>query len=995
MIVLQTSLQAVEWLRQRVTHGKLGVDSRHLSADDGFIAWPGAATDGRNYVAGLLEHHVGACLVEQDGVAQWPWADDDRVACYAGLKQDMAAITDLYYDHPSRQMAVLAVTGTNGKTSTSWWLAQALTLLGQPCGVIGTLGTGLLGDLKASSLTTPDPVRINAVLRKLVDQGVQACAMETSSIGLAEHRFDDLRIKVALFTNLTQDHLDYHGDMASYWQAKKSLFTWPGLEAAVINIDDTHGAQLACELVAQKGDLHVYTYSCEKKEESYLQVASQRHLQAKEIMYTPQGMRFTLLFDGQTVELHTVLIGQYNVSNLLGVAAALLAMGYSLADIALAFEALTPVLGRMQTVPVFLDNAPRVIVDYAHTPDALQSVLTALRPAVEARGGKLWCVFGCGGDRDAVKRPLMARVTQQLADEFVITSDNPRTENPQKIVEQVQAGIDVTKPGVHIEVDRAKAIALALELAKANDIVLIAGKGHEPYQEIQGVRYPFSDLDFVMQSLNSQALVQSSGYMLTLAQARDLLQSQGISARLFGDEATQIVRVHSDTRSLQAGDLFVALRGEQFDAHDFLNQAGQAGAVAVLAERGVADCGIAGLEVADAKKALGALGKAWRSCWKLPVVAVVGSNGKTTTTQMLASIFKADQGDAALATAGNLNNDIGVPLMLLRIRAHHRVAVFELGMNHPGEIKHLADMAQPGIALITNAQREHQEFMDTVEAVAIENGQVIHALPYNGQVVFPADDAYAPLWTEMAKRRTVVKFALDDVTAQYSVKAHWDKDAWQMQVNTPDGVVPCRLHIAGLHNVKNAVAAIACARLAGVGLPAITEGINHFVAVKGRSEVSILHIAGQALTLVSDTYNANPDSVRAAIDVLAQLPAPQLLILGEMGEVGAQGEAFHREIGVYAQEKGIAALWCFGALTQHCVQAFGQGAQFFEDMSALLEQLPLQVGRFSSMVVKGSRFTKMERVTQQLEKTAQADAPQKFQQAQQNGTGKTGDQHVA
>ena len=979
MNILNSPAQAVQWLRQRVTQGKLGVDSRKLHAGDGFIAWPGAATDGRDYVTDLLEHNIAACLVEKEGAQQWPWTDNEGVALYAGLKKDIAAIADLYYGHPSQHLSVLAVTGTNGKTSTSWWLAQAVTLLGQSCGVIGTLGTGLLGDLQPSTLTTPDPVRINTVLRQLVDQNVQVCAMEASSIGLAEHRFDDLRIKVALFTNLTQDHLDYHGDMPSYWQAKKCLFNWSGLEYTVVNIDDVYGAQLAQELAVHNhgssDGLQVYTYSC--------QSGVNARLTAQDIVYTLQGMQFVLHVDGQKALVQTALIGEYNVSNLLGVAAALLAIGYKLNDIARVFGALSPVLGRMQTVPTLSADAPKVIVDYAHTPDALQSVLNALRPAAQARGGKLWCVFGCGGDRDAAKRPLMARVTQALADEIVITSDNPRTEDPKKIVEQAYAGVDPSKPGVHVEVDRAKAIALALNQASQQDTVLIAGKGHEPYQEIEHVRYPFSDLSLAMQILNSQALAKRPEYMLTLAQARDLLQSQGISARLFGDENIKINRVHSDTRTVQTGDLFVALRGENFDANDFLKQAAQAGVVAVLAERGVADCGVAGLEVTDAKKALGALGKAWRSCWHLPVIAVTGSNGKTTTTQMIASILKVAYGDNALATAGNLNNEIGVPLMLLRLRAHHQIAVFELGMNHPGEIERLAEMAQPTIALVTNAQREHQEFMSTVEAVAIENGQVIHALPYNGVAVFPADDAYTSVWEKMVSHRTAVTFALDAPAAQYTAQAVWDVDAWQLKINTPQGDAQCCLHIAGLHNVKNVLAAIACTQQAGVALPEIIQGVDAFTAVKGRSEVSVFDINGRQLTLVSDAYNANPDSVRAAMDVLATLPAPALFVLGEMGEVGEQGIAFHREVGEYAREKGVYALWGFGPSVKHSVEAFGKGGQHFEEMHLLIEQLQQQVIRFSSIVVKGSRSMKMERVVEQLEKMAQ------------NNITKTGGGHVA
>lgn len=965
MIILNTPEQAVHWLREKVSLGRLGVDSRKIGVGDGFIAWPGAATDGRYFVEGLLNHGIAACLVEKDE-RQWPWENDARVAFYSGLKAGIASIADLYYGHPSEQLAVVAVTGTNGKTSSSWWVAQALSLLGKPCGVIGTLGVGMLGDLQSSSLTTPDPVRIHQVLANLIGQGSKACAIEASSIGLEEHRFDCIKVKVALLTNVTQDHLDYHKTMQAYWQSKKKLFFWNELACAVVNIDDAYGVQLAQELAQHKGAPQCYTYSAKGNKAA--------DFYACDVKYTETGSTFTIVFGEQQVRVNTGLIGEYNIANLLGVAGVLAALGYQLADIVRVFQMLSPVPGRMQLVPCLVDDGLHVIVDYAHTPDALQSVLTALRPVVTATGGKLWCVFGCGGDRDPVKRPLMGKIAQAYADAVVVTSDNPRTQAPLAIIEQILAGMNDQQPHLYVEENRQAAIALALELAKPKDVVLIAGKGHEPYQEINGVRYPFSDMAVAMQIRHRkafQSVATGDQAMLTLQQARALLQSQGVTARLFGDAQTDFCRVHTDTRTLRQGDLFVALRGERFDAHDFLRNAKAAGAVAVLAERGVDDSGLPGLEVADAKKALGALAKAWRACWDLPVIAVTGSNGKTTTTQMIAGILRVFKGQAALATVGNLNNDIGVPLMLLRLRAMHKVAVFELGMNHPGEIAYLADMAQPDIALVTNAQREHQEFMHSVEAVAQENGQVIAALPQKGVAVFPLDDAYASLWQGLVHDRKAVKFALHSKEANYSAAAVWDNDAWRVQMTTPDGSLACRLHTAGQHNVKNALAAAACTQQAGVPLEIIAQGLNQFEAVKGRSQVEVLKLGEKRITLIDDSYNANPDSVCAAIDVLADLPQPSLLILGAMGEVGNQGELFHREVGEYARNKGINALWGFGFLMSNAVEAFGHNGNYFETKEQLNQMLAKNVADFSSIVVKGSRTMKMEQVVDCLHQLAQ------------------------
>jgi UDP-N-acetylmuramoyl-tripeptide--D-alanyl-D-alanine ligase len=323
-----------------------------------------------------------------------------------------------------------------------------------------------------------------------------------------------------------------------------------------------------------------------------------------------------------------------------------------------------------------------------------------------------------------------------------------------------------------------------------------------------------------------------------------------------------------------------------------------------------------------------------------------------------------------LSTQGNLNNDSGVPLTLLNLRAHHRIAVVELGMNHPGEIAYLSKLAQPTVALVNNAQREHQEFMGTVEAVAHENGAVLQALPDTGVAVFPSDDAFSAVWQALSVARAQRTFGMTvDAKAQPGdVRAAvvvWQSGAWQFTLKTPEGTAPVLLHIAGRHNVKNALAASACALAAGVPLSAVAQGLMAFEPVKGRSRAMVLRTTGGDITLVDDTYNANPDSVRAALDVLAELPAPRLMVLGDMGEVGNQGPEFHAEVGAYAAERGIEALFTLGELSVHASQAFG-AAQHFADMDSLLAVATAQVGQFQSVVVKGSRFMQMERVVQAL-----------------------------
>ncbi len=475
-----------------------------------------------------------------------------------------------------------------------------------------------------------------------------------------------------------------------------------------------------------------------------------------------------------------------------------------------------------------------------------------------------------------------------------------------------------------------------------------------------------------------------SDALMTLAEAHAMLPG----STLLGDPATPLARVHSDTRTLRAGDLFVTLRGDSFDAHAFLPQAKAAGAAAALAEHGIAQAGLAGLQVPDALAALQQLAAAWRQRFNGPVIAVAGSNGKTTVTQMLAAVLQAHAGDAALATAGNYNNHIGLPLQVLRLRpvgagagmGAHRIAVFELGMNHPGEIAMLAAIARPTVALVNNAQREHQEFMATVAAVAEENGSVISALPADGVAVFPADDAHAQVWRRLAGARRQLTFALQgpaDVRPDPAAAAVWHADAqgghWLMAVHTPAGAATLQLHIPGQHNLHNALAATTAALAAGVPLAAVVQGLATFRPVAGRSRLLPLQLLGQPVTLVDDSYNANPDSVRAAIDVLAGLPTPRWLVLGDMGEVGDQGPAFHAEVGACARAAGIEHFWAAGAASQHAALAYGPGARHFADAPAVVAALA-EAPACAAVLVKGSKFMHMPTVVAALQALATAGA---------------------
>ena len=484
------SLSAADVLSQLRAQGAdpLGVtdDSRQLQRGDLFMAYPGDFADGRAHIADAIARGAAAVLWEQGDT--FSWQPEWRLANLPaqGVRALCGPLAHAIFGQPSERLSLIAVTGTNGKTSISHWLAQAYP---QPCASIGTLGAEFRSVQEATGLTTPEATTLARCLRRFANAGAQACALEASSIGIEEGRLDGAHVDVAIFTNLTRDHLDYHGTMEAYAAAKRRLFDWPDLRLAVINVDDPFGAELARQTTARR--TVGYTAQPDKG------VGCANVLRAESVQETAEGMSFWLVvpeipdmpdWPHGRAKIETGLLGRYNVSNLLAVAAVLADAGMTPREIAGRLHGLTPPPGRLEKIGGADD--PLIAVDYAHTPDALENALIALRGLAETRGGGLTVIFGCGGDRDAGKRPLMGEVAARLADRVVITSDNPRSEDPEQIVEAIRAGA----PDAEVIVDRAAAIRRTVLAASSTAVILLAGKGHEPYQEIAGERRPFSDV---------------------------------------------------------------------------------------------------------------------------------------------------------------------------------------------------------------------------------------------------------------------------------------------------------------------------------------------------------------------------------------------------------------------------------------------------------------------------------------------------------------------
>lgn len=495
------AVELIEGLRARgVVAAGISCDSRTIGSGDVFAAWPGFASDGRKYVEAAIARGATAVLYENGDGFELRAAGVPAIGV-TGLRDLAGFVAHALYDKPSESLWMTGVTGTNGKTTVSQWIAAASGLLGERCGVIGTLGSGYPGEVFETVNTTPDVLALHRSLRRFADEGARGVAMEVSSIGLEQGRVNGVAFDAAVFTNLSRDHLDYHGDMDAYAAAKARLFDFPGLRYAVINADDPFGL----ELVGRARRAGVEVTACMLQDPETGQRLGGETLSARLIPSSAFGMHLLVHWRGMEGDLRARVVGRFNAHNLLAVVGVLLAHGVPFEEALAAASRLEPPLGRMQLFGGV--GEPLVVVDYAHSPDALAKLLDTCRETASSRGGALVCVFGCGGDRDPGKRPLMGEVVRQRADRVVVTSDNPRSEDPLAIIEAVRAGAGCDADAI---IDRADAIARAIADADADDVVVLAGKGHETYQEVLGRRVPFSDAEHAAAALRLWSSVRGS-----------------------------------------------------------------------------------------------------------------------------------------------------------------------------------------------------------------------------------------------------------------------------------------------------------------------------------------------------------------------------------------------------------------------------------------------------------------------------------------------------
>ncbi|HRS82243.1 MAG TPA: UDP-N-acetylmuramoyl-L-alanyl-D-glutamate--2,6-diaminopimelate ligase [Smithellaceae bacterium] len=972
MMQLRRLLQGVRTL-QTETDPKGDVSSVCYVADacgpgSLFVAIPGLAFDGHQFINRAIERGARFIVHQKDIVVP----EGVKAIQVPDSRRALGMLAKNYFGDPSSRLTLIGITGTSGKTTVSYLLESVLTAAGFSCGVLGTINYRYGGRQFPAPNTTPESFDMQRILSEMAGAGVTHVIAEVSSHALDLKRVDDCDFDLAVFTNLSPEHLDYHRDMEAYYRAKKRLFAELLSQSqknlprkAVINADDPRGRQLLCEI-----SVPALSYSLEQD----------GGVRAQNPVVTLGGIQADLLLDGERIPVTSALIGAFNLSNILAAAAAASVLGAGPRAIAEGVRNLSFVPGRLERVVP--SGGVHVFVDYAHKPDALEQVLRSLHGLKEKR---ILTVFGCGGNRDRAKRPVMGGIATAWSDLTIVTSDNPRKEDPLDIIREIEAGIDGASiqkvPPDRLEwdaaahayavlADRRAAIEAAVGIALPQDIVLIAGKGHEDYQILGTKKVPFDDRLAAARALR----LKWPAWMSPAFSLAEVLEATG--GRLAAGERDQAVYgVSTDSRQIRPGNLFVALAGENFDGHAFVPRAVEEGAQCVL----VADVGrinskslprrVAVIETADTLRALGDLAHAHRRRFSIPVIALTGSSGKTTTREMLFSILRQEK--TVLQTEGNLNNLIGLPQTLFRMTDRHDAAVLEMGTNTRGEIKRLTEIAAPDIGLITNVGPAHLAGFGSVETVREEKGDLwLHMNPAGVAVVNLDDGAVreaADRWN--GKRVTFSMSAGADVGVNDIRKNGARGVSFQLLMNGKAHKVDMK--VAGIHNIYNAMAAAAGALACGVSAESIRRGLSMFHPVAGRME--ILRLQNGAY-LINDAYNANPASVREALLTLKDLANSHsaFVLLGDMLELGDAAQEMHRKIGLLLATIGVAAVFLQGDFARATAAGALEGGLAEERIRMLQEDeeavafLKKKLRKGDWVLVKGSRRMKMERLAARL-----------------------------
>ncbi len=976
------------------------INSRAQEVEPGglFLAVKGYSADGHDYIDQAIANGAIAVIAQTDPNKGKPGKKDlgyDNLILVEDSRKATAIVAANFYGRPSKDLTLVGITGTNGKTTTTWILESIFNSCGFNSGVIGTVNIRYNGKSFDNPITTPDAIELQKILFKMKQAKVTHVIMEVSSHGLDQGRVEACEFDAGVYTNLTQDHLDYHGTMDEYFQCKKRFFTdflgpksQTGLAPAVINMEDDKGKSLA-KSISYKKFLVSHRVS---------DLAGQAaDVFALDITDDINGLSGTISLAGKQFALKTSLTGTFNLENILCAAGAALAIGIDKEKIQQGIESLTHVPGRLEKIENRINRY--LFVDYAHTPDALESILATLAQRAPAR---VITIFGCGGDRDRTKREPMGKIACKYSDVAIVTSDNPRQESPEAIVNQIIEGLQVDgvceldratladnpeKKGYFKEVNRKKALEIAVMISRPSDIIVAAGKGHETYQITNSGTIHFDDTEELVRACEKFETrftpIEWSPDDLAQALGQEpVIETMGKSA------IVSFSHINTDSRTITPEQLFLALKGDNFDGHDFIPALLNKGIQGFVAEKGylttlapaqlyqIKKSKVLFFETKNTLAALGCLARYQRLRSKVKIVAITGSNGKTTTRRITQEIFKTRFN--TLATKGNFNNEIGMPLTLLNLSFAHEWAVIEMGMNHPGEISRLSQIACPDIAIVTNTSGAHLEGLKTSENVAWAKGEIFEHVRENGHAIIFAEDKRREILETCAKKNKkiakILFFGPDSKSGPGSeIKSHTRARDIEITGQTShfrladkESDTPYSIGSPAPFMVNNALGAITAARIAKISSQGIKTGLAAFIPVSGRMKMDQLP---NGIHLIDDTYNANPASMAQALRTL-QLMAkkgPSIAILGDMLELGKNSDHLHREIGNLVAATKVSRLYLFGKQVSHILEGalekgFSKEKTFWGAKQEIALDVLQKAQKGDWILLKGSRGMAMETI---------------------------------
>ena len=910
----------IRWLKKKVIlYSNLCLNLNEINHGDVYVKLTLKSKNKKLLIKNVILKNVSALICEKQYARKIDKLDIP-ILFISNLYKIIGNIGNIWYDYPSKEVIIVSITGTNGKTSVSRLIQKSLNLMKKRCAYIGTLGVIYPNRYKKKNIfTTPDILYINNIISKFRSLRINIAVTESSSIGISQGRLNNLRISFILFTNFSHDHLDYHYNMKNYRKSKFRIFFWNGILRSIINLDDYTGIKIKNII---KSSL---SYSLIKFNKPNIYICK---------IFEKKNKNF---FESKIISKKFILknnfLGFHNFQNIIIIIILLYQFGISISKILLSLSKLYFIEGRMNIISKekFFNKKvnskkifeiPLIIIDYAHTSYSLMCLLKTARNISKLRMGNLICIFGCGGNRDFKKRSKMGKIVSKLSDMIIITNDNPRNEECKNIFKKILSGIK-KHTNFLIESDRETAILNALLNSKKQDVIVIAGKGHESVQVIKEKSIFFCDKEW-----SKISILLRLGY-----------------------------KINIDSRKIKKNEIFFAIKGKIFNGHDYLFQANKLGAIAAVVEHKIISNKLPQIILGN-NNTLYKISKSWRLFLNILSINILGSNGKTTTKEMIYNIILEWQNKYnTIANKKNLNNKIGLKITILLLSIRKNISIFEIGISKINEIKELVNISFSNISLINNSHQDHQKFLISPNIVAKENGYDFNRIKKQGISIYCCNEKHSFIWTLSIIRKNNSYLSFGNNGEIFDNYSNFTNFSIIIHVRNLIGVLTLKLKILGNHIIHNTLSSLSLATSIGIPFYKIKLGLEKINSINGRFKRYFLK---NYSCIIDDSYNANPNSVKESIKSFNVYTYPRLLILGDMKEIGRNSLDMHKNIFNHIKNKNIEISFLIGNINLLLKKDFYKNFAIYGSINELKLSV-IDIG-YSNILIKGSRFMNMEKI---------------------------------